>query len=343
LQRFARSGRGQGCSMTDAPSVTGGAARPMTTGRRLPEWTRDPLIRSKALFGLSALGYALGAVVFVLVATHDGGYGYDSHAYWLAGRNVLEGQPLYFPHDEGVLGAYRYPPLVAQLWAPFTVMPALAFSWAWRTVCFLSIRYMAGSWRNVGLWLLVPLVWTELSVANVTFPVAAMSMMALRGRSWLATWAGVVKIVPLLLLPYIWLTRRAERRQLTFGLLSVGAACAVSFLLTPESWMQYMEALGWMSTSSTDSFGVVRIAPTGLLDALLRVAVGALLIAIAILRGSDRLAFTATIIAAPVLAIWRLAPLLALPQLGQRDDPSRPFSVGARRSITGGARKPDRA
>src|SRR5215210_6301762 len=101
------------------------------------------------------MGILIAALV--ILTLHDGGYGYDAYAYWLAGRNVLEGRPLYqfeVVQTVGDLGAYRYPPLFAQLWAPFTVLPALAFSWGWRFACLLSLRYLAGSWRNVGLWCL---------------------------------------------------------------------------------------------------------------------------------------------------------------------------------------------
>ena len=150
-------------------------------------------------------------------SSHDGGYGYDAYAYWLAGRNVLDGNPLYWLHDEGALGAYRYPPLFAQLWAPFTLMPALAFSWVWRGVCLLCLRYLAGSWRNVGLWGLVPLTWTELSIANITFPTAALTVLALRGRAEFAAWAGALKIAPLLALPYFWISRPETRRALLIG------------------------------------------------------------------------------------------------------------------------------
>jgi hypothetical protein len=47
----------------------------------------------------------------------------------------------------------------------------------------------------------------------------------------------------------------------------------------------------------------------------LRLLIGLVLVVVAIRRGSDRLAFTASIIAVPVLAVWRLSPLLVLPRL----------------------------
>jgi hypothetical protein len=261
------------------------------------------------------LGWGLAIAAAVVLIRQDGGLGYDAYAYWLAGRNVLEGNALYWAHAEGALGAYRYPPLFAQLWAPFTFLPPLAFSWAWRSVCLLSLRYLAGSWRNVGLWCLVPLTWTELSIANVTFPTAALTVMALRGRTELAAWAGALKIAPLLALPYFWIKKPESRRRLLAGLVTVGAACAISFAIAPQDWLLYLSALTWLTSADTVSFGVVNFLPNGFHDALLRLGIGVALIVLAVWRGSDRLAFAATIIAVPVLAIWRLVPLLVLPQL----------------------------
>jgi hypothetical protein len=263
----------------------------------------------------SAIGWGLIIAAMVVLTLHDGGYGYDAYAYWLAGQNVLEGNSLYWLHDEGALGAYRYPPLFAQLWAPFTLMPALAFSWVWRGVCFLCLRYLAGSWRNVGLWGLVPLTWTELSIANITFPTAALTFVALRGRAEFAAWAGALKIAPLLALPYLWISRPETRRALLIGAGTVLAASAVSFALAPDAWLLYFSALTWMTSADTNSFGVVTLLPNGFHDALLRLGAGVALIVLAVWRGSDRLAFAATIIAVPVLAVWRLVPLLALPRL----------------------------
>ena len=170
------------------------------------------------------------------------------------------------------------------------------------------------------------LTWTELSIANVTFPTAALTMLALRGRAEFAAWAGALKIAPLIALPYFWISRPETRRALLIGVGTVVAACAVSFAFAPDAWLLYFSALTWMTSADTNSFGVVTLLPNGFLDALFRLAVGVALIVLAVWRGSDRLAFAATIIAVPVLAVWRLAPLLALPRLRGATKP-RPSSA----------------
>ena len=131
------------------------------------DYFADPARRRLILFALSAAGYGFGLASLVVLVSDpltDGGLGYDSYAYWLAGQNVLHGQPLYSSVAVDALGAYKYPPIFAQLIAPLTLIPALAFSWLWRIACFLCVRWLAGSWRNVGLWLLVPL--TIIAVAG---------------------------------------------------------------------------------------------------------------------------------------------------------------------------------
>ena len=52
-------------------------------------------------------------------------------------------------------------------------------------------------------------------------------------------------------------------------------------------------------------------------DLAIRLAIAALLMVVAIRRRSERWVFTATVIAVPVLALSRLAPLLVLPRLGR--------------------------
>jgi hypothetical protein len=206
--------------------------------------------------------------------------------------------------------------LFAQVAAPFALLPELAFSWLWRLVCLLSLRYLAGSWRNVGLWFLVPLTLLELWIANVTFPTAALTVAALRGRTEVTAWAGALKIGPLLAVPYLWFVDRPGRGRLLLGIGVLIAICAVSYVIAPESWRLYLQALTWMSsTETTDRWGVITLLPQSFQDALLRFGIAIALVVLAIWRRSDRLVYVATIIAVPVLAVWRLVPLLALPRL----------------------------
>ncbi|MDP8903763.1 MAG: hypothetical protein M3N29_00345 [Chloroflexota bacterium] len=288
-------------------------ARPTTPLELLP----DTGSRQRLLLIASCLGYGVGLAAAVLLISIDGGMAYDAYAYWLAGQNVLAGQPLYGATEVDALGAFKYPPLFAQLWAPLTLMPALAFSWLWRLACLLCVRWLAGSWRNVGLWLLVPFTITELSLANVTFPVAVMTVMALRGRAWLAPLAAALKFGPLLVVPYVWLAMPHQRLALVGGCLAALAAAAVSLALDPSAWAMYVGSMFESTGAAMHGAGVIALAPTGAMDFALRLALAIGLTALAIRLRSDRLVFSATVIAVPILAVWRFAPLLVLPRLAR--------------------------
>ncbi len=138
------------------------------------------LTRDRSLRWLAAIGYGWALTALALVVMHDGGRAYDAHAYWLAGRHGLEGTPLCDPNvDIETLGAFKYPPLFAQAFAPFAVLPELAFDWLWRIVCLL----------------------------------------ALRGRPTYLPVAIALKFGPALLVPFILLRRSAaDRRRLLLGL-----------------------------------------------------------------------------------------------------------------------------
>jgi hypothetical protein len=293
------------------PAVLAGWWQPLVA-----RFATDQELRRRILTGLSAVGYGLGLAALVsLIRLGAGGLAFDAHSYWLAGRNVLAGQPLYADVAIDALGAYRYPPLFAQLWAPFSLLPPLAFAWFWRATCIVSLRYLAGSWRNVGLWLIVPLTLTELAAANVTFQVAALTLMALRGRAGLAPWAAALKIGPLVVLPYLWLRRPAERKRLLLGLALLAAACGLSVFVAPGYWAAYVVSMGWQSGSALQADGLLALLPTPTLDFAARASLALVLIGVAVWRRSDALAYAATIIAAPTLWMQRLVPLLATPRL----------------------------
>src|SRR5919197_6573457 len=62
--------------------------------------------------------------------------GYDSRAYWLAARHVVDGAPV-FPAPEATLGArdeFHYLPIVALPFVAMLPLPIGAFVWVWLAV-----------------------------------------------------------------------------------------------------------------------------------------------------------------------------------------------------------------
>ena len=263
----------------------------------------------------SALGWGIGVAAVVVMATWTT-MGSDAEAYWLATRHLLEGGALYERSNVAADGAYFYPPLFAQLWAPLAFLPREVFVWAFRLAGFLSLRYLAGSWRNVGLWMLIPLTVGELSRANVTFPVAAMSLAALRGRGWLAPWAGALKFGPFLLIPYLWF--RGDRRHVITGCVSLGLAGLLSVALSPGAWAEYAGAMTSLSGSNGGHADLIQIIPSVGMDFALRFGVGFVLVLLAAFRGWPTIAYGVSVLAVPTLWTSRLVPLLALPRLVPR-------------------------
>jgi len=259
----------------------------------------------------SAAGYGVALAALILIAVGQGGLGYDVHAYWLAGRHILDGAPLYSVEPITTYGAFRYPPLFAQLAAPFALLPEPVFSWLWRIVCVGALRYLAGSWLAMGLWLLVPFTLTELSSANVTFPVAAATLMAFRGGAALLPAAALLKFGPILALPYLWLARPECRRDLVIGAATISAFAVISVLLDPGAWAGYIQSLGYGGGYALDDRDLLRILPQALPDFALRFGLGVVLTAVALRYRADWLAYAATIVAAPILWMSRLVPLLA--------------------------------
>jgi len=87
--------------------------------------------------GVVVLVFAALAAVIVASALPAG---YDFHAYWLAGRNLLSGTSLY-PGPETILGLpdeFRYLPIVAIVFVPFALLPYGAALVIW-TVLQLAI------------------------------------------------------------------------------------------------------------------------------------------------------------------------------------------------------------
>src|SRR5487761_2193795 len=128
----------------------------------------SPRVRAILLAG-SGLGFLLG--FWTLVGhgiTSLGGAGaIDTLAYWTAGRSLLAGRQVY-GILEGELAAYVYPPIFAQLVAPFSALPLDVFVWAWRGLELGCLRVAGCSWRNAGLAILFwPPVIAELDAGNV--------------------------------------------------------------------------------------------------------------------------------------------------------------------------------
>lgn len=290
-----------------------------------------PADRRRALAGRALLdaGLVVGgslalAAVAVMVA-NDGGLAYDTRAYWLAAGHILDGTNLYAPATVSDLGAFKYPPIFAQLFVPASFLPELAVAWLWRVVGILCLRYIVGSWRaSIVACAFLPVL-IELSLGNVTLQIGAILVFALRDRrgAYLLPWAAALKWGPALLVPYLWFRQPELRRPLVIGTTVFAAACVASWALDPGAWASYVSTFGWENDSLMAGTGVIALVPGwGGLDFALRFGIAALLAIYAAATRRAWLAYAAAAITCPVLAFSRLAPLVGLWRFGPAARPT---------------------
>jgi glycosyl transferase family 87 len=208
------------------------------------------------------LVWAAGVVVLVLaslaavIVASALPAGYDFHAYWLAGRNLLTGAPLY-PDATTILGLpdeFRYLPIVAIVFVPFALLPyavALAI-WIGIEVAIAAvvgvalIRPLPASWRPwaaAGYVFFLGLV-LEVTLGNVNLISLALALAAWRLRDR-ALPAGILlaaavglKFLPLTLL--LFYVSSGRWRPVLIGGVIGSAALAVGALLMPDRTAEYV-------------------------------------------------------------------------------------------------------
>ena len=215
-----------------APTTAAGRLfmKPMAVGSR----TLPPL-------GVVVLA-AIGAVLLLIVATWRWGTPTDEHAYWLAANRLWAGQPLYDPAATPVTPyAYWYPPVLAQVLVPFALLlPATWFSVAWTLLMLVCLWWLAG--RDVVLalaFVAFPPVAVEFMFRNVHLVLAVLLVLGVdRGRGWLFSVGAAIKLAPGLGIP--WLAARGRWRDAGVAVLVGVGILAVSVVLSPQAWADWL-------------------------------------------------------------------------------------------------------
>ena len=137
---------------------------------------------------------------------------HDTVAYWLAGRHLLEGAPVY---TSGLFLAFLYAPPWAILWAPISLLPIDLVVAGLLILQVLALRYVVGSWVAVGLVAWIPFVPRELATGNVDFLMAAAILAGIRGSGGPISLFAFAKFSPALVL--LGGSRRQWRTALVAG------------------------------------------------------------------------------------------------------------------------------
>lgn len=198
---------------------------------------------------------AVGASLLVIIAMNRWAVPADEHAYWLAARRLIEGQPLYDPTVTVITPyAFLYPPPLAQALVPIAyVVPSALFSLGWIVAMGIALWWLAGRdvIRGLAMVAFLPIA-VEFWFRNVHLFLAVLVVLGLRRWcGWLAVGAAI-KVSPGLGIPFLAL-RGQWRPAIVATLVGLGLL-AVSVALSPSAWAQYIDFLRGLDPGGQSAF-----------------------------------------------------------------------------------------
>ena len=269
---------------------------------------------------------AIGASLLLVVALWRWGAPSDEHAYWLAARRIIEGQPLYDPTATIVTPfAYLYPPPLAQAMVPIAaVAPSWLFSAGWTVLMGLALFWLAGRDVLRALALVAfPPVAVEFMFRNVHLFLAVLVVLGLRQASGAFAVGAAIKVSPGLGIPY--LAARGRWREAAIAAAIGLAMLVVSVLLSPDAWRAYVDFALHVDPLQQSSFVAVPLpirAVAGLVLAIIAArlprSVGDPLLVVAVTLALPSLWFTGLsllVAIVPLVAAERRAREERLPEV----------------------------
>ena len=277
----------------------------------------SPKGRRLVAIGLAGTGYLLAVKLLLEHGIQNAGGlgGIDALAYWLAAGTAWHAEPLY---RTDIIAVFKYPPLIAQMLAPASLLPLPAFVWLWRLLELGALRVAAGSWVRAGIAMLVwPPIIAELDAGNIHLLMAAVVALAMRGTASLVAPSFLLKFASWPLAPIAWLR---DRRGALIGLAVAAGAVAISWVLSPSAWRDYADFLattrapeGWYNLLSAVPVPVRFMVAAALGVAAIRFV---------------RLAPLAVLLAYPIVWFHGLATLVAVITPLPASSPDERVAVG---------------
>lgn len=256
------------------------------------------------------VGWYVLWVVAALVVTQavltlpDTGLGYDSHAYWLAARNL--GDP--YTRPPLARDAFLYSPLFLQIVWPLAQLPWFVFGVVWSSLVAAAFLWLL---RPLPRSLRVPALLacgSEVMTGNIyAFMAVAIVLGVTRGSPWLLP--GLTKIVPGGV-GVVWHGVRGDWRALRRGIAVGSALIGVSWLASPDTWRAWVDFL--LRSTSTGHVG----ATTSTVYAA-EVALGLTVVAVGARTGRPWTLVVATLLLSPTFGLLSWTVLAALPRLRQ--------------------------
>jgi hypothetical protein len=162
-------------------------------------------------------------------------FGFDAYAYWAIDLNHLYGHAL---GNTSELGAFRYTPAIGQVFAVFHALPWEVFFGAWFAAMIAALVWLTGrNWLLLLAFVPVPL---ELFHGNIHLFMAVAIVLGFR---YPAAWAFILltKVSPGV--GVLWFAFRGEWRKLAIAVGMTLAIAAVSFVVAPDLWRQYVSTM----------------------------------------------------------------------------------------------------
>ena len=215
--------------------------------------------------------------------------------------------------DWNAIGAYPYSPAFAQLLFPLNLLPWPLFVAAWTAILLGAVWFLTGP-----DYLLLGLVVGAMEIAggNVSLLLALAIVKGFR-HPWAWSFVLLTKITPGVGL--LWFGVRREWRQLGIAIGASAAIIAVSYLLMPQAWRDWVDLL----RANTGKGGTWAAIPIPL---LVRGPMGVLLIAWGARRNQRWTVPVGAMLALPALWYGSLSMLLAVIPLTTREERARAWA-----------------
>jgi hypothetical protein len=271
---------------------------------------------------------ALSVISFVVLAWFAVERGLNSWAdrdatmaYWSAWEGGLYDRPWLDPL------AYVYSPAFAQVLWPFTLLPFDAFAVLWAGVLVGALAWLVGPILAAILVLLphelpgIYTIWFNVSSGNISLLLAVAVVLMFR---WPASGAFLLltKVTPGVGL--VWFGVRREWRSLAIALGVTVGILAVSALIAPHLWVDWIALL-------RDSAGTSGVSAAVPIPVTIRLPIALLVVAVAAWRTWPWLVPVGVMLALPQVGVSSLVLLLAIPRLRQLHDPETRRRVGRSR------------
>jgi hypothetical protein len=309
-----------------ALEARGEAGTPRGTVSRRQSPLLIALLRLAPALIVATFAVAVAAIILAAGAT----LGYDSDAYLVAARNVLDGQPLYDPNLVYALGhdVFLYPPPFAVALVPLALLPGDVATWLWLAVIVAALVAAIGLMP-----VRAPVRWAVLLLAGLSWPTLYAIKLGQVGPLLLlalvVTWrwrdrpavpgtsiaiGALIKVQPVLL--FGWAIATGRWRAVGIGLaVAIGATVLAAIVVGPGALFDFVRVLLAISKPVTTPQNVTLGAVAyqaglseGAATALQVVAMGGALAvaALASLRAEAEAALIVTIVASQLISpiLW---------------------------------------